>query len=164
MAAIDQAREEAYASAPASKRIYPVIRLDEPSFTEPVFLIAGVEEDQAITLEDGQQVTAIACAYKVTLHGFDDRGPTTARAEISNVSGELYPQLRKASRPIAVEYRAYLEGDWTQPVDFITGYLLRNVRVGATSAQGELSFAEISTQAFPLQTYDLATYPGLWNA
>lgn len=170
MASLDQARDEAYASAPASKHIYPVVRLDEPSFSEPVYLIAGLEEDTSLTLEDlpdgrpGETVKAIACAFKVTLHGFDEGGPTTAKAEISNVSGELYPQLRKATRPISVEYRAYLEGDFSKPVDVITGYQLKQVRIFATSAEGDLTLPEIGTQAFPLMTYDLETYPGLWNS
>jgi hypothetical protein len=160
----EQARDEAYASAPASKPIVTVIKLDEESFLEPVYLIRGPEEDTVIRLETGESVTAIACGYKVTLHGFDNKGPTTAKAEISNVSGRIRPYVKSARNPIRVEYRAYYAHDLTKPIDIITGYLLKEVSVTATLCQGDLSFAEISTQAFPLRTYDIDTYPGLWNS
>lgn len=160
---VNQARDEAYASAPPTKKILPVIMLDEPSFSAPVYLICGPDADVEITLETGVKVTAIACAYSVTLHGFDEKGPTTATAEISNVSGQIYQEVKKARRPISVEYRAYFENNLTSPVDIITGYLLKNVAVTATACKGDLSFSEIATQAFPLRTYDLDTYPGLWN-
>jgi hypothetical protein len=154
----------AYAAAPASKPILTVIMLDEESFSEAVYLIRGPEEDTVIHLETGQAVTAIACGYKVTLHGFDNKGPTTAKAEISNVSGKIRPYVKSARNPIRVEYRAYYEDDFSKPIDIITGYLLKEVSITATLCQGDLSFAEISTQAFPLRTYDIDTYPGLWNS
>ncbi len=65
---------------------------------------------------------------------------------------------------IKVTYRAYLGSDFSTVVDLIDGLELKRVTLSATSAEGELSFAEIATQAFPRRTYDLETYPGLWNA
>jgi hypothetical protein len=35
--------------------------------------------------------------------------------------------------------------------------------VNATSAEGELTFEETGTQAFPRLTYSLEDYPALWN-
>lgn len=160
----DLARDEAYASAPVDAQPRPVIELDTPAFDAPLYFIAGVEDDIAITLEDGQQVTAIACAFDYTPPGTEKGGPTPAKLSIDNVSGRILPYLKQATSAIRVTYRAYLGDDLTTVVDLIEGLQLKRVTLGGASAEGELTFAEIATQAFPRRTYDLDTYPGLWNA
>lgn len=74
-----------------------------------------------------------------------------------------------ASRPWAattarVTYRAYLGDDRTNVVDLIEGLEMKRVTLGGATAEGELTFAEIATQAFPRRTNDLDTDPGSWNA
>lgn len=162
--AAEQARDEAYASAPADQIVRHVVELDEPSFDAPLYFMAGIEEDSGIQLEDGQIVTAIACAFDLTPPGFDDSGPTPARLKLDNISGQIYPYLKRATSVIKVTYRAYLGADFATVVDLIEGLELKSVTLTATSAEGELSFAEIATQAFPRRTYDLESYPGLWNS
>ena len=162
----DQARDEAYASAPVDTFVRHVVELDHPSFTAPLFFMAGVEDDVAIKLETGASVTAIACAFDVVPPGFEDSGPTPASLQIDGVSYKLFPVLRGAvgAGAIKVTYRAYLGDDLNTVVDLIDGLELKKVTLSAASAQGELTFKEIATQAFPRRTYDIETYPGLWNA
>lgn len=164
--AAEQARDEAYASAPVDQIVRHVVGLDHPSFEAALFFIAGVEADVTITLEDGQAVTAIACAFDLTPPGFEDTSPTPAQIQIDGVSFRLFPILKSAvgSGAIRVTYRAYLGDDFATPVDLIDGLELKKVTLSATTAQGELTFREIAMQAFPRRTYDLETYPGLWNA
>ncbi|UMY16667.1 DUF1833 domain-containing protein [Methylobacterium organophilum] len=164
--AAEQARDEAYASAPVDQIVHHVVELDHPSFDAPLFFMAGVEEDVAIRLEDGQAATAIACAFDLTPPGFEDSGPTPANLQIDGVSFKLFPVLKRAvgGGVVKVTYRAYLGDDFGTPVDLIEGLELKKVTLSAASAQGELTFREIATQAFPRQTYDLETYPGLWNS
>lgn len=164
--AAELARDEAYASAPADRIIAHVVELNTPAFDAPLFFVMGVEVDTAIRLEDGRQVTAIACAFDLTPPGFEDSGPTSARLRIDGVASRLFPVLKQASAggAIKVTYRAYIGGDFGTVVDLIEGLELKRVSLTATAAEGELSFAEIATQAFPRRTYDLDTYPGLWNA
>ncbi|NEU15154.1 DUF1833 domain-containing protein, partial [Methylobacterium sp. BTF04] len=123
-----------------------------------------IEDDVEITLEDGRRVWAIACAFAYTPPGFEDNGPTPAKLSIDNVSGRILPYLKQATSAIRVTYRAYLGGDLTTVVDMIEGLELKRVTLGGATAEGELTFAEIATQAFPRRTYDLDTYPGLWNS
>ncbi|NEU15136.1 hypothetical protein G3T14_24235, partial [Methylobacterium sp. BTF04] len=54
----DQARDEAYASAPADTPPRPVVELDTPAFDAPLYFMAGIEDDVEITLEDGRRVWA----------------------------------------------------------------------------------------------------------
>lgn len=156
------ARDEAYASAPVDKPIRSVIELDNAAFDTPLYFIEGVEDDTPIVLEDGTSVTAIACAFSYTPPGSDKGGPTLAKLSVDNVSGRIVPYLRQATSAISVTYRGYVGGDYTDVVDLIEGLQLKRVSVGGASAQGDLTFVEIATQAFPRRTYDLATYPALW--
>ncbi|MCE4223393.1 DUF1833 family protein [Methylobacterium sp. C25] len=164
--AAEQSRDEAYASGPVDQVVRHVVELDHPSFDAPLYFMAAVEEDVTITLENGTSVTAIACAFDLTPPGFEDSGPTPAQLSIDGVSYKLFPVLKDAvgAGSIKVTYRAYLGDDLATPVDLIEGLELKKVSLSATSAQGELSFKEIATQAFPRRTYDIETYPGLWNS
>lgn len=162
----DLARDEAYASAPVNQIIHHVVELDTPAFDAPLYFMAGVEDDVGIVLEDGNHVTAIACAFDLTPPGFEDSGPTPAKLQLDGVAVRLFPILTQAASggAIKVTYRAYLGSDFTTVVDLIEGLELKRVTLSASSAEGELTFAEIATQAFPRRTYDLDTYPGLWNS
>lgn len=159
----ERARDEAYASAPVDTPIHSVIALDNAAFEAPLFFIAGVEDDVPIVLEDGSTVTALACAFSYTPPSSEKGGPAPAKLSIDNVSGRIAPYLKQATSAISVTYRAYLGDDFGTVVDLIEGLQLKRVTLGGASAQGELSFAEIATQAFPRRTYDLETYPALWN-
>lgn len=160
----DRACDEAYASAPVDRVIRAVVTLDTPAFEAPLHFMSGIEDDTEIVLESGQRVTAIACAFTYTPPGFEKGGPTPAKLSVDNVSGRILPHLRRATSAITVTYRAYLGNDLATVVDLIEGLELKRVTLSASSAEGELSFAEIATQAFPRRTYDLDTYPGLWNS
>lgn len=159
-----QARDEAFASALPDKPERAVVTLDNAAFDKPLHFIGGVEEDTFITLEDGTEVEAIAAGFKCTLPGFDESGPTPAKLAVDNISTKIYPYLRDAAGLIHVTYRAYLGDDFSTVVDLIEGLQMKTVELSATSATGELTFQEIATQAFPRVTYDLDTYPALWNA
>jgi hypothetical protein len=160
----DQAFDEAVASAPHDKPIRVVITLDNASFDAPLHFMSDIEEDVTIKLETGVSVLAIACAFDYTPPGFENGGPSPAKLSIDNVSGRILPFLKLASSAIRITYRAYIGDDLTTVVDMIEGLELKRVTLSGTSAEGELTFAEIATQAFPRRTYDLETYPGLWNS
>jgi hypothetical protein len=159
-----QARDEAFASALPDKAERAVIELDNAAFDAPLFFIGGVEDDTVITLEDGTVVTAIATGFSCTLPGFDESGPTPAKLSVDNISTKIYPYLRQSAGVILVTYRCYLGEDYSTVADLIEGLQMKMVDLTATSAEGELTFAEITTQAFPRLTYDLDTYPALWNS
>lgn len=162
-AATDQARDEAYASAPVDQEPCHVISLDNVGWAAPLHFMSGVEEDVQIRLETGETALAIACAFEFTPPGFGDDGPSPARLAVDSVSGQIAPYLKQATSEIRVTYRAYLGNDRTTVVDLIEGLLMKRVTLSGASAEGDLTFAEIASQAFPRRTYDLSTYPGLWN-
>lgn len=164
MALSDRAKNEAYASAPSDQPIRHVIMLNTPAFDKPLYFIADEEFDVEVVLSTGEKVTAIACAFECTPPGFDDSGPTPAELKIDSVSGMILPYLKQATSAIKVTYFAYLGDDLANVVDQIEGLLLRKVTLSGTSASGELTFAEIATQAFPRRTYDIDLFPGLWNS
>lgn len=158
---------EAYASAPRQHTILETLELRHPAFTTPVRVVTGVGEDQTLPLGSGQgSAIFTAMDISVTPPGFSEDGPGQAKLRIDNVSGLLLPYLRDAvasTQPITVTYRAYTTADLSQPGDVITDLELREVTLTATAAEGTLSFKEIETQAFPLRTYDLESYPALQN-
>lgn len=162
----EQARDEAYASAPADQVIAHMIELQHPTFPEPLRFITSVEERTAVLLENGGAVYCEATAFDLVPPGFEDGGPTPARLRVDGVASKLYPVLKQATAGgvIKVIYRAYLLPDVDHVVDLIEGLELKKVSLTATVAEGELSFAEIGTQAFPRRTYDLENYPALWNS
>lgn len=171
------AMEEAYAAAPADKVILHMVSLDHVSFPSPINVIMGAETDVTVTLEDGvTQITLTADPdvvsmsriglFDITPPGFSDDGPTDATLRVDNVSGKLRPYLKDAmssGSSIDVTYRSYRSDVLTVPGEVIEGMKLKSVRLRATYAEGTLTFEEVSTQAFPLLTYDRETYPGLWN-
>lgn len=161
------AMQEAYASAPRQHTILETLELDHPAFSSPVRVVTGVGEDQTLPLGGGKgSATFVAMDIGVTLPGFSDDGPSQAKLRIDNVSGLLLPYLRDAvasTQPISITFRAYTTADISQPGDVISDLELREVTLTATAAEGTLSFREIETQAFPLRTYDLESYPALQN-
>ncbi|GBU17214.1 MULTISPECIES: DUF1833 family protein [Methylobacterium] len=160
----EQARDEAYASAPIGAEPRSMVELYATGFDVPLFFLAGVEDDTPVVLEDGTTVTALACAFRFTPPGADKTGPTPAKLGVDNVSGKILPYLKAATGAISVTYRAYLGDDYGTVVDLIEGLKLKRATVAAATVDGELSFEEIATQAFPRRTYDLDTYGALWNA
>lgn len=160
----DQARDEAYASASADQIVRPLIALDTPAFDAPLYFMSGIEEDTRVRLETGEWVTAIACAFRYTPPGFERGGPTPAKLAVDSVSGKILPYLKQATSAITVTYRAYLGDDLATVVDLIDALQMKRVSVGGASAEGDLTYAEIATQAFPRMTYDLENYPSLWNS
>jgi hypothetical protein len=175
---LNEAMEEAYASAPRSVVLVDVVELDHASFASPIYLATGIEDDFSITLEDGVTEidfvadpelasTAKIVGFHMIPPGFMSDGPTPAKLIMENVSRILYPHLKDAQSsnlPINVVYRSYRSDQLTAPGEVIEGLRLRNVMLGAVQVEGELSFEETSTQAFPRRTYTLDDYPGTWNA
>lgn len=159
-----QARDEAYASARVDAMPRPVVRLDNPAFDKPLYFMQGIEEQTTIRNEDGVFADVIPCAFKCTLPGFDDSGPTPAKLIVDNVALQIYPYLRLASGPISVTYLGYLGDDLYNVADLVEGLKLKVVNLSSTTAEGELVFEEIATQNFPRRTYSLTDYPSLWNS
>jgi hypothetical protein len=161
-----QVAEEAYASAPVDNWIVQVLQLDTPALPTPLYFASGIEDDSSFKDENGVNISVIACGFELTPPGFDDSGPTAASLKLDGVAVQLYPILQQVAPggAIQVTYRAYQGSDHNTVIDLIEGLEFKKVTLSATSAEGELSFAEIATQAFPRRTYDLDSYPGLWNS
>lgn len=169
--------EEAYAAAPADVGLIHMLSLHHATFEDgPIHVCMGVEADITVTLETGATVTMTAdpasdsqnrvLAFDFTPPGYSDDGPTSARLGLDNVSGKLMPHLKAAvgaGTAIAVIYRAYREDDLSEPGEVIEGMRLKSVELSPTRAEGDLTFEDTSTQAFPRVTYGIDEYPALWN-
>lgn len=165
MSVLTEAMTEAYAANSANYRIYETMELNHVTFDEPIRVIVGVDEDMMLPLTPGgTPVLFKATAFRIILPGSTEDGPTQARAEIDNVSGELNQYLEDAvatDQPVTAIYRGYTTADLTRPGDTITGLELWDVDLSPMTATGTLRFKELELQAFPLPIYDEEYYEAL---
>jgi hypothetical protein len=169
MTALTDAMIEAYAYTKTNVRIYETIELNHATFSSPIYLISGVEDDMTLPTAEGGGSSKLfkASAVNVILPGSSEDGPTPARITLDNVSGLLIEPLNGAmasDQPITVVYRAYSSEDLTKPGDIIGGLELWDVTVDVATATGTLRYRELELQAFPLATYDETYYPAIQDA
>lgn len=163
---LSDAIKEAYADPSVDDVIIDTLELDHPTFATPVRIVANVENDMTLALENGRgNVLFQACGVSIQLQGFDDDGPTQGQLRIDNVSNLLVPYLKdavKAGSPLTVVYRGYTSSDLSGPGEVRGGLLLSRVSLNPTSATGTLEPAsKADRQAFPRLTYALGKYPAL---
>lgn len=163
--------QAAYASVPEGVVILHTVEINHETFEAPARLVANSDEDIVATLEAdaplnaGEAVTFNAVSFNFTEPGFDDDGPTPAKAIIDNASGHigaLMKLTRTASSPVTVIYRAFRSDGLTLPGQVIRGLELSEVEISHNRAEGSLSFPEISDQNFPRRIYD-DLFPALQN-
>lgn len=167
------AMAQAYATAPRNRVIFHTVELMHASFPAPQRFVTGRETDLTATLEatapfnPNTAVVFTALAFDFIPPGHDESGPSPARIRLDGVSGQLVAILDltlSTNAPINVIYRAFVDNALTSPGDVITGLKLRNVTLDAQAAEGELTFDDVATRAFPRGVYDKARFPALFVA
>jgi hypothetical protein len=170
----DKAIAEAYASAPADKRILYTIELRHPAFTEPVRVVHWpIEEPEpgahVLTLETdapvdaGKAVSFIHCGFALTLPQQSERAPGEFSIKLDNVTQVLTEHLveaRKNRKPIDFTYREYLEDMPEEPQLVYHGAQIRRVTCSGGTAEGRAQFVNWLQKVYGRQ-YTPGEYPGL---
>lgn len=167
---ISAALEEAFAAVDVSSDIYDTLEFNHPTFDVPQRFVQGTRipgEFETVTLPVPGNPTATftVVEFGFTLPGQEEGGVSRAKIRIDNVSGLLQDALRGAissDHAFTLIYRCYSTNDINNPEVYV-GLNLRKVSLNAYSANGELSYEEVETQAFPSLTYDLDLYPALYG-
>jgi hypothetical protein len=169
---VSQALAEIYAS-PGDEIVIWAVELTHPALAEPVRVVHNSEEDLTLPLAAGVGAPTalhVACAFDVTLSGFDEDGPTDAKLRIDNVSQLLFDPLEAAqgsNQPVTVVLRSYIFDPPTmtpQLAEVITGLYLKSVEVTATTAEGTLYREDgrgLNFPSGPRAFFDLQRYPGI---
>ncbi|WP_089177249.1 DUF1833 family protein [Bosea sp. AS-1] len=168
--ALSQALEEAYAAVDVSGDLYDTIEINHPTLEAPLRFVKGVRipgeyETLDLPVPGNPTATFTVVDFSFQRPGFDEGGSSKARIRVDNVSRILQQALRDAissDQPFSVTYRCYSTNDLNHPDEY-NGLKMGSVTVNALSAEGDLYYEQVEMQAFPKRTYDLDTYPALYN-
>jgi hypothetical protein len=167
---VSAAMAEAWASNDVKADLLLTIEIDHVTLPEPLRFVQGtrvkdVYETVILPVPGNPSAVFTVVDFAWQRPSQEEGGTTKARIRIDNVSQAIQTALRAAiasDQPFDVIYREYLTSDPNNP-EVYDGLRMNTVSVTALSASGELSYEEIEMQGFPRRTYDLATYPALFN-
>lgn len=186
---MDEALEEAYASAPADEFVLQTLEIQHPAFVDPDgnpdSLRAAVNDRRAWNLKiepdapmfAGQVKTFEPIAVEVVGPEQDETSLGQMRLKIDNVPQRYIRHLTEAatmSTPIRVIYREYLlthdpgTGTWTVastdgPAYRIGGLTMKAVDATMLALEGVAGFIDVLNQSAPTETFGREHYPGLWQ-
>lgn len=162
---------EAYASAPVGQVIWHTLEIHHPSFSQPIRVVcdetaldARIEAGAA--RDAGAVVTFVAYPFEIVLPDQSTTASPVCTLEIDNVSREIGVQLDAAilaGGAVEVIYRQYLSGyqlvgPENQPPLTME---LKSVQMRRKRIRATIGFEDLLTRAYPRQTYDVETFPGL---
>lgn len=186
---MDEALEEAYASAPADEFVLCTLEIQHPAFVDPD---GGADSLRAVTNDKrawdlkleadapmfaGQTKTFEPCAVEVVPPEQDEASLGQMRLKIDNVPQRYMRHLTAAatmSTPIRVIYREYLlnhdpeTGVWTVastdgPAYKIGGLTMKAVDATMLVLEGVAGFVDALNQSAPTEVFSREDYPGIWQ-
>ena len=173
---LEQALQEAYASAPTDRVIFDTLEVRHPAFFDDaaqptaIRVVIGYEDVSACLegdapLNPGEYVDFIAGAFRFKLPGFEEGSVPQLQITIDGVSREVVGHIEAAIAdpdPIEVTYRPYLSTDLSKPqMNPPLTMMLTKVSVTGTSVSGTASLSDVHNWAFPFQKYLASRFPGL---
>lgn len=121
--------------------------------------------ETSATLDAGQDVTFCRSAFEVQLPKLQQDELPKMSISVSNVSRELLPHLRRATRsigPIAVTYRQYVDSVRTKPLlDPPVTLQLADVRVSVLRVTGTAALPNFNVFKWPRTNYTATVFPQL---
>lgn len=167
---LEDALEEAYASAPTEEVVLHTLEIRHPDFTQPIRVVRDYHDFTAYLEADapenpGEEVTFIAMAFDFTLPEVTKSTSPEIEIGLDNVSGELAAYLDTAANSadlIEVTYRPYLASDPSGPsMNPPLTLTIRSVTADIFRVKAVAGFADLANKKFPSQTYDTERFAGL---
>lgn len=173
---LNDALKQTYASAPAHAIELNTLELRHPAFRDddgnnvPLRVVANTEGFYG-TLEDdapvnaGEKVLFSAVAFELGLPEISPQGVPEVSVSIDNVSGEIWGQIREATKTNAkteLTYRPFLAHDSDTPqVSTPLTLTVNSASVSVETITFKASVADIANKAFPRAVYSAQKYPAL---
>ena len=167
---LEDALEEAYASAPTEEVVLHTLEIRHPDFTQPIRVVRDHQDFTAYLEADapenpGEEVTFIAMAFDFTLPEVTKSTSPEIEIGLDNVSGEITAYLDLAANSpdlIEVTYRPYLASDPSGPsMNPPLTLTIRSVTADIFRVKAVAGFADLANKKFPAQTYDTERFAGL---
>ncbi|SDV49828.1 DUF1833 family protein [Chitinasiproducens palmae] len=172
-----EAIAEAYASVPETAIVFSTLEILNPAFIDddgnPTsvrvvrdYANLSARLEASAPLNPGQVVEFIACAFEITLPGFEDGQMPQLQITIDNVDRVITQRLMQAigqSSEIRIIYRPYLASDPLNgpEMDPVISMVLTEVEVDAMQITGTASLDDLQNLNFPSKTYTTERFPGL---
>jgi hypothetical protein len=175
-AALSQALQEAYASAPSKQIILHTLELRHPAFVDGLGQTTAIRVvrdtadldarlESSATLNGGEMVRFIAMGFELDLPPVDTLPVPEITVTLDNVSREIVRHLDAAAESqtvIVVTYRPYLSTDLQGPqMDPPIHLVLTEVEADIFRITGRARMLDVGNKAFPGISYTAKTFPGL---
>ena len=175
-AALSQALQEAYASAPSEQIILHTLELRHPAFVDGLGQTTAIRVvrdtadldarlESSATLNGGEMVRFIAMGFELDLPPVDTLPVPEITVTLDNVSREIVRHLDAAAESqavIVVTYRPYLSTDLQGPqMDPPIHLVLTEVEADIFRITGRARMLDVGNKAFPGINYTAKTFPGL---
>lgn len=167
---LQDAIQEAYASAPSDEVIIYTIEMRHPAFTEPLRVVRN-NVAFTCTLEDdapangGETVTFQAYAFDLDLPEILESGNPEIVITIDNISREIVANVEAAVMTpyqIEVTFRLYLLSDPSGPQnDPPMHMVVKTIEADVFRVTARAGFTDLSRSAFPRLLYTLDRFPSL---
>lgn len=161
---LSQAIREAYASAPVDVVVYHTLELNHPAFTSPIYVVNDWSDLNA-QLENGDPVTFLRFAFRLTRPEVGHTGIPTITVEIDNVSRDILANVQLAMQStemITLTYRQYISSDLSGPQnDPPMTMVLSNISADVFKVTATASFGDLHNKRFPTEEYTAERFPGL---
>lgn len=149
----DTGRQQAYAQE--GNDFLVLLTFDHADLAEPVRVVNNTEDIES----NGQ--TYIAFPFQITLPTNTADSPPRARLSIDNVSQEIAQTIRLIGTPPTITIQCVRMDDHDAVEVDLPSFILRNVKMDATTVSGELELEDITREPFPARTFSPAEFPGL---
>lgn len=167
---LNQALEEAYASAPTEEIIMHTLEFRHASFTQPLRVVRDVHEftarlEASAPANPGEDVIFVGFAFDLVPPDVTTGPSPEIRLIIDNVSRDIMAYLDLASNSdtlVEMTYRPYLYSDPTTPqMDPPLTLVLRDVEADVFRITARAGFGDFANRRFPNDLYNAQRFPGL---
>ena len=167
---LEEALQEAYASAPSSEVILHTLEIRHASFTQPIRVVRDYNSLTATLEADapqnpGEEVTFIAAAFDIKLPEVTKATSPEIEISLDNVTGELIGYLDAAAQTpdlIEVTYRPYILSDLSGPqMNPPLTLVVRSVTADMFRVKARAGYADLSNRKFPNEVYTASRFAGL---
>lgn len=167
---LDQALQEAYASAPANEVILHTLELRHAAFTQPIRVVRDHQDFTAFLeadapIDPGAEVTFVALAFDFSPPEVVKSSSPEIEISLDAVSGEVVGHLDAAVQTpdlIEVTYRPYLASDRSGPqMDPPLTLVIRDVEIDVFRVRARAGFGDLANRKFPGEVYTTTRFPGL---
>lgn len=169
------ALEEAYAACPPSVLIYDALELQHPAIQDaegnevPARVVNDVRQqsfgiEPGATFNPGETVVFAPGAFSAAFPTYQEGQPATCEITIDNVDRGFTAALEAAMEydaHLVAIFRQYVSEDMTEPAYGPVPFVIKRVKVTATTITGTAQGSILYDKKFPSKVYTRADFPGL---